>query len=316
LERPKFRYPVTLANGDPKFHHGNVREAGQVLALEALVATEENEHDEAVKALLRAEHLADAIEDEPVISAYFVAETIRRQNLNAAETLLSRHELSPTNLLQLQERFLASAARTSPERGIAGEMANFLDWTQPKGALRPRDNLGTQRRAALSVYWLLGLQRRDRRLGLRYFEELLAALRLPEDRRIAEARGIEDRLGERLAHGVFPVASTRLPVGRHIAETHATELTRLRAAATACAIERYRQSEGHLPASLEALVPTFIASVPTDGFAGWPLRYRRLDRGFAVYRVGADGVVHGGLPREGHPNQGDRSFDNAFTVSR
>lgn len=316
LERPKFRYPVNLASGGPMFHHSTVRDAGNVLALEALVAAEENEPAKGVKSLLMAGHLADAMEGEPVLSAYFIAASIRRETLNAAETLLSRHELSPTNSLQLQELFLASAARTSPERGIAGEMAHFLDWTQSKGAPGPHGTLGTQRGAVLSLYWFLGLPQRDRRLGLRHFEELLAALRLPEDRRIAEACDVEDRLDQRLAHGLYPVASARLPVRMRIAETHATDLTRLRAAATACALERYRQSEGHLPGSMEALVPAFIASIPTDAFTGRPLRYDKLDRGFVVYRVGAEDEDPGGLPRARRSNSGERSFEDAFTVSR
>ncbi|MBN8249493.1 MAG: hypothetical protein J0L84_18865 [Verrucomicrobia bacterium] len=318
LERPKSRYPINLTQGyQEKFSHlGNVSDAGKALALEACVAAEDNRPDKAVNAILLAQHLADTLEAEPAYASYRSAMTIRWHSLHAAEFLLRRCELSPTNLLRLQERLLASAASTSPERGIAGDMVNWLDWAGQKITPRDLDAFGTKQGAVLSLYWRVGLKHRDLRLGIRYFDDMLAALRLPADQRAAAGRGIEDEFGQRLSHGLHPLAFMMLTAGSRIACRHATDLTRLRAAATACAIERFRQSEGHLPESLEALVPAFMTSVPTDAFTGRSLSYRRLDRGFVVYGVGEDGVDNGGLPRERRPNQGDRSFDDTFTVSR
>ncbi|MBN8248347.1 MAG: hypothetical protein J0L84_13010 [Verrucomicrobia bacterium] len=318
LERPKYRFPGNLAQMKSAVltrSADTVRNAGSSLALEARVVAEENRLDQAVKALLLAQHLADRVEAEPDALPYLVAEAIRRINLNAAESILSQHELSPTNLLRLQERLLASAATTSPERAIAGTLVEFLHIT----GQRPRGLdawYGRTKGTALSVYWTLGLHHRDRRLGTRLYDEWLAALRLPSDQRVAAAREINDSLGKQLSRGLHPVASTTLPIGWTISEKHASDLTRLRAGATACAIERFRQREGSLPESLEALVPVFMASIPTDAFTGRPLSYRRLDRGFVVYGVGEDGADNGGLPRERRPKAGDRSFDDTFTVTR
>ncbi len=52
-------------------------------------------------------------------------------------------------------------------------------------------------------------------------------------------------------------------------------------AATACAVERYRLAHATLPEDLDALVPTFMAEVPTDPF--------RDDAGPVSYRIREDG---------------------------
>jgi len=83
----------------------------------------------------------------------------------------------------------------------------------------------------------------------------------------------------------------------------------LRGAQTALAIERHRlQNHGQLPESLEALVPQLIASVPRDPFDGRPLRYKKLEKGYAVYSVGNNGKDDGGVSKSG--------LDVAFRVER
>ncbi|MBX3732686.1 MAG: hypothetical protein KF791_08835 [Verrucomicrobiae bacterium] len=318
LERPKSRYPINLAKGylATLAPLSIIRDAGRGLALEAIIAAKDNRPNEAVKALLLAQHLADTLEAEPVLISYLVAVSIRGGNLKAAETVLSQRGLSPTNLLQLQEAFLASAASTSPERALAGEMANFLDWTGRRTPnVRDLDVLGFDKPEMLAVYWALGLRHRDRRLAACYFDDLLAAQRLPADQRSAAARGVEARLSHTLSAGRHPLASMMRPSGGHTTAKHASDLTRLRAAAAACALERFRQNAGRLPESLEALVPAYMASVPTDAFTGRPLHFRQWDRGFVVYGVGENGADDGGRPSERRPKQGDRRFDDTFTVS-
>jgi len=58
------------------------------------------------------------------------------------------------------------------------------------------------------------------------------------------------------------------------------------------ACNAYRQKEGKLPDSLQALVPAYLASVPIDPFDGKPFRYS-ASRGI-VYSVGKDLKDSGG----------------------
>jgi hypothetical protein len=55
----------------------------------------------------------------------------------------------------------------------------------------------------------------------------------------------------------------------------------------ACALERYRQANGRLPANLGALVPRVIEKLPHDVITGQPLKYQpTADGRFALYSVG------------------------------
>lgn len=65
---------------------------------------------------------------------------------------------------------------------------------------------------------------------------------------------------------------------------------------TVCAIERFRADNSRkLPASLEALVPAYLAAVPIDPMSGRPLAYHPAEDGsFDLYSFGADGKDDGG----------------------
>lgn len=68
--------------------------------------------------------------------------------------------------------------------------------------------------------------------------------------------------------------------------THQVAVNSLRGA-VAC--ERYRLVNGQWPATLDVLVPNYLAAVPLDSFTGKPLLYRLLPEGVVVYSVGKDG---------------------------
>ena len=65
----------------------------------------------------------------------------------------------------------------------------------------------------------------------------------------------------------------------------------------ACALERYHLAHGEYPATLDALAPQFIETIPHDIIGGQPLHYRRTDDGkFLIYSVGWNETDDGGLP--------------------
>jgi hypothetical protein len=63
----------------------------------------------------------------------------------------------------------------------------------------------------------------------------------------------------------------------------------------ACALERYRLAHGAYPASLDALRPAFLASLPRDVIGGAPYRYRALpDGAYLLYSIGWNEKDDGG----------------------
>lgn len=86
-------------------------------------------------------------------------------------------------------------------------------------------------------------------------------------------------------------ASGRIPVNFEIAAQQRD------ATLVAIALELYKRRNGHYPASLDDLVPTFLPAVPPDRYTGKPLSYRLDGDGKPiVYSVGIDRDDDGGRP--------------------
>ncbi len=102
------------------------------------------------------------------------------------------------------------------------------------------------------------------------------------------------------------------PIFAHGAEVAAVSQTTVDEVVVACALERYRLAKGALPEKLDALVPKFLALVPTDVIDGKPLRYQRDGEHFKVWSVGwnttdDNGVIATirGKPWRWHEDEGD-----------
>lgn len=83
---------------------------------------------------------------------------------------------------------------------------------------------------------------------------------------------------------------------------------RRRVARLALAVCRHRARSGKPPERLEDLVPSLASFVPRDPFDGKPIRFRRTDRGLAVYSIGPDLKDDGGARFDRHEKKGDVSI--------
>lgn len=73
--------------------------------------------------------------------------------------------------------------------------------------------------------------------------------------------------------------------------------TKLRAAIAMIAMERYRLQKGNWPASLEAMLPGYLATVPLDPETGKPLMLKTIPEGYVIYGVWNNGIDDGGKIR-------------------
>jgi len=63
------------------------------------------------------------------------------------------------------------------------------------------------------------------------------------------------------------------------------------------ALHAYQLDHGSYPATLTALVPGYLNSIPDDPFAlNGPLRYRLKGQQYVLYSIGPDGKDDGGVP--------------------
>jgi hypothetical protein len=83
------------------------------------------------------------------------------------------------------------------------------------------------------------------------------------------------------------LAAVGVPNIKQAAQAMAHQQTLMHGAALACALERYRRAHGEYPETLAALVPRFIAKLPSDIMTGEALKYQRADKDqFHLYSVG------------------------------
>ncbi|MBX3731398.1 MAG: hypothetical protein KF791_02250 [Verrucomicrobiae bacterium] len=329
LKRPGCRYPTDFTKGYLTLlpHLAPLKAAAQVLAMEAHLAAEEGRPDDAVAAILTCLRLAETVGQEPVLISYLVAVAIRGIGTSAAEHVVNRTALSPPLLEGLRDAFLNAAATAQPTRGLAGELIFFTDalrmspgkLTGAGGFNAPGGGapnwIGD---AALQLYWGLGLQSRDRRVGLDYLLEVIEVSRAPLSEHPAGRQRVQ------AATARFERSSHRMPFARMFVsaigrtfDRHLADVSRLHAAAAACGVELWRlRHEGACPESLELLVPADLPFVPMDPVTGNPLQYRRQDPGYVVYGVGTDGQDDGGLSRRQRPKGLNAGVDETFVRTR
>jgi hypothetical protein len=63
----------------------------------------------------------------------------------------------------------------------------------------------------------------------------------------------------------------------------------------------YQRDHGKYPDKLDALVPDYLAKVPTDLFSGQAMIYRTTDAGYLLYSVGVNGKDDGGRASRDEP---------------
>jgi hypothetical protein len=74
---------------------------------------------------------------------------------------------------------------------------------------------------------------------------------------------------------------------------------------TAIALKRFELAHGSKPSNLDAVVPEFLAALPTDFMDGHPLRYRlNSDGTYVLYSVGDNLIDDGGIGISGSEEAG------------
>jgi hypothetical protein len=62
----------------------------------------------------------------------------------------------------------------------------------------------------------------------------------------------------------------------------------------AFALAMYQRDNNRYPETLADMAPKYLDKIPDDLFAGKPLTYKREEKGYLLYSVGANGIDDGG----------------------
>ncbi len=280
-------------------HLDQSRRVTQVLILDAAAASADGHTEAALRSCRAALNAGRSMGDEPTAIAQLVRRACVLDAVRALERVLAQGEASAASLEGVQ-RLLAEEAAV-PSLLITARAERAM-WFQALEAMRT----GNYNRAAFRIMPSRLGERFDKQVErvlahgaeaafLRYSTAAVEAAKLPpaeqEDR--LRALPFPTQKLPPLLEGLAGSGHNRLDWAQHARGVHRAQAL-LRCAETAMAAERYRLAEHRWPADLNALVPRYLAAVPSDPFDGRPLRLRRLADGIVVYSVGPDRADDGG----------------------
>jgi hypothetical protein len=312
---PACRYPADfkkgLAAAAPWL--SKVRPAGGLLGCDAILQAEAGQPALACRSIESGLRLADSLAAEPVVVSQLVGIANRLAILSNLERIMTRTELPLECLLSMDRVLAAAEDANAVAKGMVGEsvfITDFLEHPTQETSASLGGSAGTS--APLGLYAGLGLAQRDEAEYLEIVTASAEAMKLPCWQRLPALGAIDRQMRQIPAsHLLFHMVAPGV-AGCCRAELQC--LARTRAARTALAIERYRLKTGGLPASLDGLIPEYLAAVPLDPFTGEPLRYKQLAKGYVVYSVGQDLSDDGGKERP--PKGEDGPYDVTIIVER
>jgi hypothetical protein len=246
-----------------------LRGLANLLSLEAEVHTSRGELTKAIESLLTLIATGETLAEAPDPMAYLVRAAIFGVAAHLAMQLIDRAQFSPEDLERLQAAFARQSFQRQLIRAVQAsqfQAMHFYASDEPTGS--PEFD---------RVRWL-PFRGGDQAMLLDLHREFLegAEAGFPEAERSAadvDARvealsdsNIMDRYRYVITVEFGPSLEPYLNCALR-AEAQA------RMCAVCCACERYRQERGEWPASLELLVPDYLAEVPLDPVDDRPLRY-------------------------------------------
>ena len=301
------RYPIDLTKGSVDLMGGpgspaswveDLRAGTRLLRLETLSHCESQDPDKALESIRANFALAKFI-SAPLLIHRLVHNSIQSRTYKSIDRILNRMQLTDEQLLSLSAWIKESRSDEGYIKALVGERCIGLSAFQgPVG--QATDLIGSGGKASILMlgFWkMLGLHYRDALGYIGLMQEYLDAMELPSDERLLVFDSIQEdvnsgKRGGLLTRLIWPALARTLEI-----DTRCT--AEALAAQTALAVQRYRLAEGHLPESLENLVPACMEVVPKDPFDGRSLRYFTRENGFVVYSIGDDLTDNGGAERDG-----------------
>ncbi len=245
-----------------------------------------------------------------------IATTVRIFAARGVERVLGQGEPSPAALESARRLLEAESSRTTLLPGFRGQRAFIED------IIRSLDD-GTESRRSVAYSglfadphnwthwawadaWLARLTGADLRLSnatasLRCLTQMVDWLKeSPDGLKIHEAEWAELRAKLPTGAAFYFAAIPAIVADERNGDAQ------FRCANAAIAAEQFRREAGHWPATLDELVPKYLAAVPRDPCDLQPLRLARRADGIVIYSVGLDGKDDGGaIASDGAANATD-----------
>lgn len=304
-DMPEGRFPITydpakpildqLSPGGDKDVAAAVRFAAKLEALATMRDALNGSPEAGLQRLETIVNIGASLANESMLVSALCVLSMEDLAVQTSQFVLSTTQATPEQLTALAHLWERAEKRYVMPAGLRGErvvMRAFVADSR-KGRVGDNPNAGDSREAVYAAFsWVAsGWFDKNEAKSLALFDPLIEAGDRVEDA-LAAARNLEQQLDE--LSRFYLLASISLPSLERSMELWARHDARLRCARAALAAERFRIDTGNWPESLDALVPDYLDAVPSDPFAGVPVRYVQRDGGIIVYSVGENGTDDGG----------------------
>jgi hypothetical protein len=315
-------------------HVARLRQLARCLALHGILAAEKGDPARAAECVRLGLAAAGSLKHEPVLVSGIVRNSMIEQALMDLERLLSTHAVPADAATRLDEALAAQMDLAPLRRVLVGERALgiFIGQQVARGKMdlasltqgAPGPTPAVAKAGSKAMLFLFRGALRDSTVrGAEYMTAGIGCTELPPYEGWKQARELTMALRKELnpRGGAVQRMKSLLPTlllhsVEATYESHLRTYARVAAARVALAVEAYRREYGRLPETLDDLTPRFLDAVPDDPFAKAKLRYRKAEKGYVVYGVGADETDQGGLS----PTQSEGLWysrpDIAFRVTR
>jgi hypothetical protein len=287
---------------------------GLLLSLDAIRQADKGRADGVDRSLASGFQLIRTFQAEPL--ACWQYRRIRGID-NMTRTLshlLSKEGFNDERIAAISRHLDAVTSDEGLYRAIAGERAALSHVIE---SIQTGDN-NYYFTSLCNMFRWLGYLEADYLNALRIWDKALKVCREPMPERLSSIRKLDDESRAKLPFGNYVFClSLFSSYNRFLFEFEVRSVAQIRTIRAALAVENYRLSKGKLPDTLADLVPDFAPSLPQDPFVkDAPLRFKRLDKGYAIYSVGINGKDDGGRNESVEGEAGEPLDDVVFEVRR
>jgi hypothetical protein len=309
------RYPVNLSAGQT-LQLINIDTMVKLLGFEAIVHAENGDSEASAKSLKCGLDIADSLSDVPSSICQIGRMVYLERNIETLEHIINSIDFTDEQLAQLSKAIADNQRISGISYGLTGELCSAISRFEVfKGFnFLTNANMSLSERLFYSVYRSVGLIESDGIIYLDITSKFIEAGKLPLEKRLEAVKQIQTEIAN--ISEIHMVLKTTVPNYTEYLSRELSNISELRVAHAAIAVQRYRLKYGKLPDSLNNLIPEFIESVPSDPFDGKELRYKKLDSGFVVYSVDEDLIDDGGREEPKDKSQKIPHWDITFTIKK
>ena len=283
----------------PMPHISVIRDAAQLFSLRMEAHLVLGESQAAYADFQEGMQSYRALSEEPTLIAGMVQASTISSLVSSVGAGLSDHHWSDAELEKIEQDLESVHLALDYQRSISGERAfvnSIYDLILEASPSKRRNLLANLSAPPVTEWPFIVIPRRlfrDNQLRSNQEMDRLLGMVKGDGKSLAFGEKVQSTAQASESWEKYYYFMHRLitAVYESIPDRFTRQETRVRQARLACALERFRIAKGSFPASLQELVPEYIAAAPLDIYSGKPMIYRRQGEGsFVLYSVGPNRV--------------------------